>query len=99
MFVIPDSPACHTCLVDEAAVRGDRGVLLLRGDLTVEQFVRQQQQQRADDEQTQQQRKGSGGGPTGGGSVNPTLHSRAHSPYLSNDYRVQEVEVLADAAA
>ena len=39
MFVVPDSPTCHTVLLDEAAVAGTRSVLLLKGDLTAEEFL------------------------------------------------------------
>ena len=39
MFVVPDSPDCHTVLLDEAAVMGERSVLLLKGDLTLESFL------------------------------------------------------------
>jgi ATP-dependent Clp protease ATP-binding subunit ClpX len=39
MFVIPDSPDCHTVLLDEAAVAGERSVLLLKGDLTLESYL------------------------------------------------------------
>lgn len=39
MFVIPDSPDCHTVLLDEAAVLGERSVLLLKGDLTLESYL------------------------------------------------------------
>jgi ATP-dependent Clp protease ATP-binding subunit ClpX len=39
MFVIPDSPDCHTVLLDEAAVAGERSVLLLQGDLTLESYL------------------------------------------------------------
>lgn len=39
MFVIPDSPDCHTVLLDEAAVNGERSVLLLKGDLTLESYL------------------------------------------------------------
>lgn len=41
MFVIPDKDYCHTVLIDEAAVRGDRSVLLIKGDLTVEKYLEQ----------------------------------------------------------
>ena len=39
MFVIPDSPDCHTVVLDEAAVAGERSVLLLKGDLTLESYL------------------------------------------------------------
>ena len=39
MFVVPDSPDCHTVIVDEAAVAGERSVLLLKGDLTLESYL------------------------------------------------------------
>lgn len=39
MFIIPDSPDCHTVVLDEAAVAGERGVLLLKGDLTLETYL------------------------------------------------------------
>jgi ATP-dependent Clp protease ATP-binding subunit ClpX len=34
MFVVPDSLDCHTVLLDEAAVDGERSVLLLKGDFS-----------------------------------------------------------------
>lgn len=48
MFVVPDSPDCHTVVVDIAAVRGHGGVLLLKGDLTYEDYLRNLQAQRDD---------------------------------------------------
>jgi ATP-dependent Clp protease ATP-binding subunit ClpX len=39
MYIVPDDPTCHTILIDEEAVKGTRSVLLLRGDLTVEDFL------------------------------------------------------------
>ena len=38
-FIIPESPDCHTVLLDEKAVRNERSVLLLKGDLSVEEFL------------------------------------------------------------
>ena len=32
MYVVPDEPSCHTVLVDEKAVKGERSVLLLKGE-------------------------------------------------------------------
>jgi ATP-dependent Clp protease ATP-binding subunit ClpX len=39
MFVVPDTPGVHTVLIDEAAIEGKRSVLLLKGDLTVQEFL------------------------------------------------------------
>jgi len=39
-FVVPESPDCHTVLLDKKAVRGERSVLLLKGDLTLDEFLR-----------------------------------------------------------
>jgi ATP-dependent Clp protease ATP-binding subunit ClpX len=46
MFVVPDLPDCHTILLDEAAVAGERSVLLLKGDLTLESFLMRTEGQR-----------------------------------------------------
>ena len=45
MFVIPDTPSCHTVVVDEKAARGERSVLLLKGDLTLDVFLTRQSEQ------------------------------------------------------
>lgn len=39
MFEVPDSPTCHTVIVDGEAVRGERSVLLLKGDLTLAKYL------------------------------------------------------------
>ena len=41
MFTVPEHPECHTVMVDAPAARGDRRVLLLKGDLTAEEYLRQ----------------------------------------------------------
>jgi len=40
MFIIPESEDCHTVLLHEKAATGERSVLLLKGDLTVEEFLK-----------------------------------------------------------
>jgi ATP-dependent Clp protease ATP-binding subunit ClpX len=53
MFVVPDSPTCHTVLLDEAAVAGTRSVLLLKGDLTADEFLARAGAEAAEDERVE----------------------------------------------
>ena len=39
MFLVPDKPECHTVVVDGAVARGERSAQLLKGDLTLEQYL------------------------------------------------------------
>lgn len=45
MFVVPDSPNVHTVLVDSSAARGNRSVLLLKGDLSLDEYLSRQEEQ------------------------------------------------------
>ena len=47
MFSVPDSPDTHTVLVDAKAVRGEGSVLLLKGDLSLEEFLQSERDGRA----------------------------------------------------
>lgn len=47
MFVVPESTDVHTVLLDQKAVDGERSVLLLKGDLSVEQFLAEESKQAA----------------------------------------------------
>jgi len=54
MFVIPECNDVHTVLLDEKAAIGERSVLMLKGDLTVEQFLKDEAGEQLEDDRVEE---------------------------------------------